>query len=69
MSRILLVDDDADTRSVFRAKLEHAGYELDEAESAEAALGKVKEFDPAVVITDVRMDGMTGLELSFDKIA
>ena len=63
MSRILLVDDDADTRSVFRAKLEHSGYELDEAESAEAALAKVKAFDPAVVITDVRMDGMTGLEL------
>ncbi len=63
MSRILLVDDDADTRSIFRTKLEHSGYELDEAESAEAALGKVKAFDPAVVITDVRMDGMTGLEL------
>ena len=63
MSRILLVDDDADTRSVFRTKLEHSGYELDEAESAEAALGKVKSFDPALVITDVRMDGMTGLEL------
>lgn len=63
MSRILLVDDDADTRSVFRTKLEHSGYELAEAESAEAALGKVKSFDPAVVITDVRMDGMTGLEL------
>ena len=63
MSRILLVDDDADTRSVFRTKLEHSGYELDEADSAEAALGKVKSFDPAVVITDVRMEGMTGLEL------
>ena len=63
MSRILLVDDDADTRSVFRTKLEHSGYALDEADSAEAALGKVKSFDPAVVITDVRMEGMTGLEL------
>ncbi len=63
MSRILLVDDDADTRSVFRTKLEHSGYELDEAESAEEALGKVMSFDPAVVITDVRMEGMTGLEL------
>jgi len=63
LSRILLVDDDADTRSVFRTKLEHSGYALDEADSAEAALGKVKSFDPAVVITDVRMEGMTGLEL------
>ena len=63
LSRILLVDDDAGIRSVFRTKLQHAGHELDEAESAEAALGKVKSFDPAVVITDVRMEGMTGLEL------
>lgn len=63
MSRILLVDDDDDTRSVVRTKLEHSGYDVEEAESAEAALGKVKSFDPALVITDVRMDGMTGLEL------
>ncbi len=63
LARILLVDDDADTRSVFRDKLEHSGYDVDEADSAEAALGKVKAFDPALVITDVRMEGMSGLEL------
>ena len=63
MSRILLVDDDADLRSVFREKLEYSGHEVDEAESAEVALAKVSAFDPALVVTDVRMDGMTGLEL------
>ena len=63
MSRILLVDDDADLRSVFREKLEYSGHEIDEAGSAEVALSKVSAFDPAVVVTDVRMDGMTGLEL------
>ncbi len=63
MSRILLVDDDADLRSVFREKLEYLGHEVDEADSAEVALTKVSAFDPALVITDVRMDGMTGLEL------
>ncbi len=63
MSRILLVDDDADIRSVFRTKLQHAGHEVGEAESGEAALGKIKSFDPAVVITDVRMEGISGLEL------
>ncbi len=63
MSRILLVDDDSDTRSVFREKLELSSYEVDEADCAETALGMLKEFDPDVVITDVRMDGMTGLEL------
>ena len=63
MSRILLVDDDSDTRSVFREKLELSSYEVDEADCAEAALGMLKKFDPDLVITDVRMDGMTGLEL------
>ncbi|MEE2669889.1 MAG: sigma-54 dependent transcriptional regulator [Gemmatimonadota bacterium] len=63
MSRILLVDDDSDIRSVFRKKLELLSYEVEEADCAEAALGKLKEFHPDVVITDVRMDGITGLEL------
>ena len=63
MSRILLVDDDADLRSVFREKLEHSGHEVDEAGSAEDALAKVGAFDPALIVTDARMDGMTGLEL------
>ena len=63
MSRILLVDADADLRSVFREKLEYSGHEVDEADSAEVALAKVSAFDPALVVTDVRMDGMTGLEL------
>ncbi len=63
MSRILLVDDDSDIRSVFRKKLELLSYEVEEADCAEAALGKLKAFHPDVVITDVRMDGITGLEL------
>ena len=63
MARILLVDDDADLRSIFREKLEYSGHEIDEADSAEVALSKVSAFDPAVVVTDVRMDGMTGLDL------
>jgi DNA-binding NtrC family response regulator len=63
VSRILLVDDDADLRSVFREKLEYSGHEIDEADSAEVALAKVSAFDPALVVTDVRMEGMTGLEL------
>jgi DNA-binding NtrC family response regulator len=61
--RILLVDDDGDTRAIFRDKLAHSGHEIAEAESAEAALGQVSKFDPDVIVTDVRMDGMTGIEL------
>ena len=62
-ARIMLVDDDSDTRTIFRDKLEHAGFEIAEAESAEDALGLVAAFDPALIISDIRMDEMTGLEL------
>ena len=61
--RILVVDDDVDGLEVLRTRLVHAGYEVETAESAEKALARVKAFDPGLIVTDVRMSGMTGLEL------
>jgi len=61
--RILVVDDDTDALEVYRTRLSHAGFEVETAESAEQALSRVGAFDPALVVTDVRMEGMTGLEL------
>ena len=61
--RILVVDDDVDGLEVLRTRLAHAGYEVETAESAEKALAVVSSFDPGLVVTDVRMSGMTGLEL------
>ena len=63
MPRILLVDDDSDTRAIFRDKLSHLNHEVAEAESAEAALGQISKFEPDIVVTDVRMEEMSGLEL------
>jgi two-component system response regulator AtoC len=60
---ILVVDDDPDARDILRQKLEHEGYEVETAESAEDALGRVGKVDPAVIITDLRMPGMDGLDL------
>jgi two-component system response regulator AtoC len=60
---ILVVDDDAYTRDIFEQKLEHSGYVVETAESAEEALGKVKRLNPQVIITDLRMPGMDGLQL------
>ena len=62
-ARILIVDDDADTRSVFRTKFEHSGYDVDTAGSAEDALASLAKAPPQVVITDLRMPGMSGLDL------
>ena len=61
--RILIVDDDTDALEVYRTRLVHAGYEVETAESAEQALARVGGFAPGLVVTDVRMEGMTGLEL------
>jgi len=61
--RILVVDDDADALEVYKTRLTHAGFEVETAESAEKALSRVKAFDPALIVTDVRMSGMSGLEL------
>jgi DNA-binding NtrC family response regulator len=61
--RILVVDDDVDGLEVLRTRLVHAGYDVETAESAEKALARVKAFDPGLIVTDVRMSGMTGLEL------
>ncbi|MEZ4414995.1 MAG: sigma-54 dependent transcriptional regulator [Gemmatimonadota bacterium] len=62
-SRILLVDDNADALTVLKTKLEHVGHHVGTAGSAEEALSRIKEFDPAVVITDLHMPGMNGIQL------
>lgn len=62
-TRIMVVDDDVDGLEVLELRLSHAGYEVETAESAEKALARVAAFDPAMIVTDVRMSGMTGLEL------
>ncbi|MCH7991417.1 MAG: sigma-54-dependent Fis family transcriptional regulator [Gemmatimonadetes bacterium] len=61
--RILVVDDDTDGLEVLETRLTHAGYEVETADSAEKALSRVKAFDPGLIVTDVRMSGMDGLEL------
>ena len=65
--RILVVDDDTDALEVYKTRLTHAGFEVETADSAERALLRVKAFDPALIVTDVRMPGMSGLDL-LDKV-
>jgi DNA-binding NtrC family response regulator len=61
--RILIVDDDVDVLGTYEYHLSHAGYEVRTATSAESALGQVAAFSPQLVLTDVRLPGMSGLEL------
>ncbi|MEM1173858.1 MAG: sigma 54-interacting transcriptional regulator [Pseudomonadota bacterium] len=61
--KILLVDDDPGLLRLLSIRLRSEGYEIEAVESAEAALGVVTRFSPDLVISDLRMDKMDGIEL------
>ena len=61
--RILLVDDDASLLKLLRIRLEAEGYAVTTAESAEEALQLLRNSPSDLVITDLRMEGTSGLEL------
>lgn len=60
---IVIVDDEKRFRQLYADTLTDAGYRVATAPSAEKALELVGKEKPAMVISDVRMQGMDGLEL------
>jgi two-component system response regulator AtoC len=63
MRRVLVVDDEENIRLVLRTLLKKHGYEVEVADSGESALAMVDTFGPDVILTDVRMPKMGGLDL------
>jgi two-component system NtrC family response regulator len=61
-SRILVVDDDSSLRRVMKMQLEEVGYQVSLAHDGDEAWTILKEVEPQLVITDLRMP-TTGLEL------
>jgi two-component system response regulator AtoC len=61
--RVLVVDDEENLRLVLRTLLRRHGYEVETAPTGEEALTLVDSFGPDVVLTDVRMPKMGGLDL------
>jgi two-component system, OmpR family, KDP operon response regulator KdpE len=59
---ILVVDDDPQIRRVMRVTLTRLGYEIDDATSGEAALDKLRERRFDLVLLDMNMPGIGGLE-------
>jgi two-component system response regulator AtoC len=60
---VLLVDDEPNILKVLTVVLERAGYDARTAESGEAALEKLRTDSPDVLVTDLKMPGIDGLEL------
>jgi two-component system, NtrC family, response regulator AtoC len=63
MRRVLVVDDEENIRLVLKTLLKRHGYDVEVADSGETALTLVDSFGPDVILTDVRMPKMNGLDL------
>jgi DNA-binding NtrC family response regulator len=61
--RILVVDDEHNLRMTIAANLELEGFDVVEAENAEVALALIKKQKFDLVLSDVRMPGMNGVDL------
>ena len=60
---ILIIDDDTSLRRVLEYNLQEAGYQVIPASSGEEGLRLFGEESPALVITDMKMPGMDGLQV------
>lgn len=63
MSAILIIDDDDQLRKSFEKLLIEEGYAVQSAPSGETGLKRIKEAIPDLVILDMRLPGMNGLEV------
>jgi two-component system, NtrC family, response regulator GlrR len=61
--KVLIVDDDESFLRLFSMRLDSKGYRTYSAASAKAALDRLPEIKPDLVIADLRMDGMDGIGL------
>jgi DNA-binding NtrC family response regulator len=61
--RILVVDDEVNARTALAELLRDEGYDVEMAADAFKALGKLETFAPQLVVTDLKMPGMDGVDL------
>ena len=63
MQRLLIVDDERSMRELLEHVLEREGYDVETAENGRVALERMKERSYDLVISDIQMPDMTGIEL------
>ena len=59
---VLIVEDDLSTRVMYREHLTHCGFRIVDAHNGHQALAKARELRPNVVLTDLAVPGMDGIE-------
>jgi two-component system CheB/CheR fusion protein len=63
-SRVVVIEDNADSREVLCALLSHAGFECRSTDNGSAGLALIDEFEPLAAIVDIGLPGIDGLELA-----
>jgi CheY-like chemotaxis protein len=63
METLLVVEDDVPQAELYRQELEEEGYEVIIAHNGHEALKKIEEHSVHLVILDIRMPGIDGIEL------
>ncbi len=63
MNKLLLIDDEPDILRVLSRSLRADGYEVSTAENGEEGLNRFREEQPPIVLTDIKMPGMDGIEV------
>lgn len=63
MKRILLIDDEESIHLLYREELEEEGYEVHSSLSGQDALDKLGIVNPDLVILDINMPGMNGIDV------
>src|SRR5947208_1143963 len=61
--KVLIVDDEANARTALAEILRDEGFDTETAADGFKALGKVEEFHPEVILTDLKMPGLDGIGL------
>lgn len=62
MKNILIADDDQNLAMLYEQELSDAGYNVDVVHDARAAIERVRKNPPDLLVLDVRMPGMDGIE-------
>jgi len=67
--KVLVVDDEAPIRNALSRLLSKRGWTVQEAASGSEALEKIQSFEPELMLLDIRMPGMTGVDVVSEALS
>lgn len=63
MTKIAIIEDDPTIHQMYRMKFEAEGFEVELADDGEQGVALVKAFHPDIILLDLQMPGMSGVEV------